>query len=77
MAMTADDLAGIFKKVSRYLESHGMPGGAWMAMNGCLTTLQIYAENGWSKIPSPKQTGQIFKALAFLEEREDLEPDHE
>ena len=77
MAMTADDLAGIFKKVSRYLESHGMPGGAWMAMNGCLTTLQTYAENGWSKIPSPKQTGQIFKALAFLEEREDLEPDHE
>jgi len=78
MAMTADDLARIFKRVSRYLESHGMPDGAWIAMNGCLTTLQTYAENGWGKIPTPKQTKQIFKAQDFLKDREgDMSDDDE
>lgn len=36
------------------------------------------AENGWGKIPTPKQTGQIFKAQDFLKEREgDMSDDEE
>ncbi len=77
MAMTADDLAQLFKRVSRYLDSHEMRYVAWNAMTGCLSTVQIYAQNGWTRIPTPKQTKQIFKARDFLEEREGSDPEDE
>ena len=77
MAMTAADFARLFQRVSRYLNSHGMKYNAWTAMIGCLTTVQMYAQNNWTRIPTPKQTKQIFKACDFLEERETEEPEDE
>ena len=70
MAMTASDFARLFQGVGKYLDTHGMHQGAWMAMTGCLTTVQTYAQNGWSRVPTPKQTKQILKAIEFLEARE-------
>ncbi len=77
MAMTADEYALIFRKLSRHVGDHGMIHGAWMAMTGCVTTVLMYAENGWSKIPTPKQTAQIVKAIEFLRRRdgEEVEAD--
>lgn len=70
MAMTADEYALIFRKLSRHAGDHGMIHGAWTAMTGCVTTLLMYAENGWSKIPTPKQTAQVVKAIEFLRRRD-------
>ncbi len=77
MAMTADEYARVFQRTSRYLDSHGMQYRAWTAMLGCLTTVQTYAENGWTRIPTPKQTKQILKAIDFLKEREEVQVDGE
>jgi len=77
MAMTAADLAATFRQLSKYFNSHGLPFKSWQAMTGCLTTIQIYAENQWTHIPSPKQTKQVLKALDFIEEREAADGDDE
>ncbi len=70
MAMTGDDFALLFRKVIRYTDSHGMRYSAWSAMTGCLTTVLSYAENGWVRIPTPKQTKQVMKAVKFIEDHE-------
>jgi hypothetical protein len=77
MAMTAVDLAHIFQRVSKHLGSHGMRYVEWNAMLGCLGTVQSYAQNDWTKVPTPKQTRQIFKARDFLKEREEQVPEDE
>jgi hypothetical protein len=77
MAMSAEDFSTLFRRISKYLDSHGMPHMAWSAMTGCITTVLTYAENGWTRIPTPKQTKQIFKAIAFLGEREGEAPDED
>lgn len=71
MAMAADEFAKILNSVGQYQDDRGgMHYGAWSAMTGCLTTLQMYAQNNWTNIPTPKQTKQILKAIDFLNERE-------
>lgn len=77
MAMAPAEFADLFRRVSRYLDSHGMNFASWNAMIGCLSTVQTYAENGWTRIPTPKQTHQILKAKAFLEEREGILADED
>ena len=69
MAMTAEDFASLFVRVSRHLDTRGMQPMAWAAMIGCISTVQTYAQNGWTKVHTPKQTKQIHKALAFLANR--------
>jgi hypothetical protein len=75
MAMSGDEYAALFKRLIRYFDSHGMTYGGWSAMTGCVTTLQAYAENGWTKIPTPKQTKQVLKAIRFVEDREGPVPE--
>ena len=70
MSMTGDDFASMLRHVLRYSESHGMNYSSWAAMTGCITSMIAYAENGWVKIPTPKQTKQVMKAIKFLEDRE-------
>ncbi len=41
----------------------------WNAMTGCIATVQTYSQSGWKKVPTPKQTKQIFKAQQFLKDR--------
>jgi hypothetical protein len=77
MAMTAEDFAALFEKVGRHQRSHNMVYRAWMAMTGCISTLQLYAQNGWENVPSPKQTNQILKAQNFVREREGDESESE
>ena len=69
MAMTEDDLASLFKETSKYMSDHGMRFMEWQSMTGAISTVQIYAANNWEKIPTPKQTKQISKAIDFTRER--------
>jgi hypothetical protein len=69
MAMSASNFATMFTQIANHQEDHGMHQGAWMAMTGCISSCQMYAQNGWKKIPSPKMTKQILKAQQFLKDR--------
>ncbi|MDC3124140.1 AIPR family protein [Gammaproteobacteria bacterium] len=71
MAMSADALALLFKETSQYMNNHGMRYMEWQSMTGAMSTVQIYAENNWEKIPTPKQTKQIIKAVEFTNARRD------
>ena len=68
MAMNVDDLATLFTLVGNHLEDHGMRPMEWNAMTGCISTVQTYSQSGWKKVPTPKQTKQIFKAQQFLKD---------